>query len=160
MGATPLVPAVSSYQLIEERKGEMTGSERPQTIAFALPTGTDPASVRERVTALEFLLERSFRIPGTKVPVGLDALIGLVPVLGDIVTTALGAYIVWEARNLGLSRWQFMRMGANVAFDAVIGLIPFVGDAADLMFRSNTHNLRIIRRHLDKHYPETRIIDA
>jgi hypothetical protein len=55
---------------------------------------------------MEKLLERSFVMPGVNMPVGLDALIGLVPVLGDIVTTALGAYIVWEARNLGLPKWK------------------------------------------------------
>jgi hypothetical protein len=133
--------------------------ERARPVGVTLPTGSDPASVRARVEALEYLLERSFRIPGVNVPVGLDGLIGLVPVLGDIITTALGAYIVWEARNLGLSRWQIARMGANVAFDTVVGLVPVIGDAADLLFRSNTRNLRIIRKHLDKHHPETRIID-
>lgn len=131
---------------------------RPMGISF--PTGTDPASVRARVEGMEFLLERSFRLPGVNVPIGLDGLIGLVPVLGDIVTTALGAYIVWEARNLGLSKWQLTRMGANVAFDAVLGVVPLVGDAADLMFRSNTRNLRIIKKHLDKHHPETRVING
>ncbi|MEE4288913.1 MAG: DUF4112 domain-containing protein [Erythrobacter sp.] len=129
-------------------------------MTFSLPAGNDPASIRARVEAMETLLERSFRIPGINVPVGLDALIGLVPVLGDVITTALGAYIVWEARNLGLSKWQLTRMGANVAFDTVIGLIPLVGDAADLVFRSNTRNLKIIRKHLDKHHPETRVIEG
>ncbi|NBC89017.1 MAG: DUF4112 domain-containing protein [Alphaproteobacteria bacterium] len=125
-----------------------------------LPNGDDPASIRQRVEVLEFLLERSLRIPGVKMPIGLDGVIGLVPLLGDIITAALGAYIVWEARNLGLSKWQLTRMGANVAFDTVLGLVPFVGDAADFVFRSNTRNLRILRRHLDKHYPETRVIEG
>ncbi|MEM1194777.1 MAG: DUF4112 domain-containing protein [Pseudomonadota bacterium] len=131
-----------------------------QKISFTLPTGTDPASIRARVEAMEFLLERSFRLPGVNVPIGLDAMIGLVPVLGDIITTAMGAYIVWEGRNLGLSRWALTRMGANVAFDSLLGLVPLVGDAADLVFRSNTRNLRIIKKHLDKHYPETRILEG
>jgi len=134
-------------------------SERAQKRIFELPTGNDPASIRARVEAAELLLERSFRVPGVNVPIGLDALIGLVPVLGDIVTTAMGAYIGWEARNLGLSKLHLTRMGANVAFDAALGLIPLVGDAADFVFRSNTRNLRIIKRHLDKHHPETRLID-
>ena len=106
------------------------------------------------------LLERSLRIPGVNLPVGLDAVLGLVPILGDIITTALGAYIVWEARNLGMSKWHLTRMGANVAFDSAIGLIPLVGDAADFVFRSNTRNLRIIKKYLDKHHPETRIIEG
>ncbi|MEO1647760.1 MAG: DUF4112 domain-containing protein [Pseudomonadota bacterium] len=135
-------------------------ADRPQPIGISLPTGTDPASIRARVEAVEFLLERSFRIPGVNVPVGLDALIGMVPVIGDIITGALGAYIVWEARNLGLSKWSLTRMGANVAFDTVLGFLPLVGDAADLMFRSNTRNLRIIKKHLEKHHPETRVIEG
>ncbi|MEC7933306.1 MAG: DUF4112 domain-containing protein, partial [Pseudomonadota bacterium] len=60
-----------------------------------------------------------------------------------------------EARNLGLSKFHMARMMANVGFDAVLGFIPLVGDAADIMFRSNTRNLRIIRKHLDKHHPST-----
>jgi hypothetical protein len=134
--------------------------DRAQPMRVTLPTGNDPASIRARVEAMEMLLERSFRVPGVNVPIGLDALIGLIPVLGDIVTTAMGAYIVWEARNLGLSKWQLTRMGANVAVDTLLGLVPLVGDAADFVFRSNTRNLRILRKHLDKHYPETRVIEG
>ena len=72
----------------------------------------------------------------------------------------MGAYIVWEARNLGLSKWHLTRMGANVAFDTLIGLIPVVGDAADFVFRSNSRNLKIIKKHLDKHHPATRVIEG
>ena len=134
--------------------------ESPRIITMQLPTGTDAASVRARVTMMEKLLERSFVIPGVNFPVGLDALIGLVPVLGDIVTTAMGAYIVWEARNLGMSRWKLARMGLNVLFDTAIGVIPVVGDAADALFRSNTKNLKIILKHIDKHHPEARVIEG
>jgi len=133
---------------------------RPEPLGFTLPAGTDPASVRARVAMVERLLERSFTLPGVNMPVGLDAIIGLVPVLGDIVTTAMGAYIVWEARNLGLPRWKLARMGANVLFDTAIGAIPLVGDAADLLFRSNSRNLKILMKHLDKHHPETRVIEG
>ena len=132
----------------------------PEPLRFTLPAGTDPAAVRARVVMMERMLERSFTLPGINMPVGLDAIIGLVPVLGDIVTTAMGAYIVWEARNLGLPKWKLMRMGANVLFDTAIGAIPVVGDAADLVFRSNAKNLRILLKHLDKHHPETRVIEG
>ncbi len=132
----------------------------PQIVGFSLPTGTDIQSIRQRVEGMEMLLERSFRIPGVNVPVGLDAIVGLIPVLGDIVTTAMGAYLVWEARNLGLPKWKLWRMGANVAFDTAVGAVPVVGDAADFLFRSNTRNLRIIKKHLDKHHPETRVIEG
>jgi hypothetical protein len=109
--------------------------------------------VRQRIEAMEQLLERSFVIPGINRPVGLDAIVGLVPVLGDVVTAAMGAYIIWEASNLGLPRWKLWRMAGNVAFDSAIGAIPLVGDVFDVLFRSNTRNLRIVRRHLDKHHP-------
>lgn len=133
---------------------------RPRPMTFTLPTGNDPASVRARVIAMERLLERSFSIPGTNVPVGLDAIIGLVPVVGDVIAGVMGAYIIWEAKNLGLPKWKLARMGANVLFDTAIGVIPLVGDAADLLFRSNTRNLRILLRHMDKHHPQTRVIEG
>jgi len=125
-----------------------------------LPVGRDPAAVRRRVEALEKLLERSFVLPGINRPVGLDAALGLIPVVGDLAAAALGSWMVWEARNLGLSRFQLARMMGNVAFDAVLGFVPLVGDAADLMFRSNTRNLRIIRRHLDKRHPGTVTVEG
>lgn len=138
----------------------MSGPERPQVISINLPTGSDPHSIRQRVEALELLLERSFRIPGINYPIGLDAVVGLVPVLGDIVTTAMGAYLVWEGRNLGMPRWKLWRMAGNVAFDTAVGAVPVVGDAADFLFRSNTRNLKIIKKHLDKHHPSTRVIEG
>ena len=130
-------------------------------IAKDLPgMGRDPQSVRQRVEALELLLERSFHIPGTKIPFGLDSIIGLVPVLGDIVTATMGAYMVWEARNLGMSKWHLIRMAGNVGIDTALGAVPLVGDAFDLVFRANSKNLRIIKKHLDKHHPGTRVIDG
>ena len=139
---------------------QSTQAPSPRIMVMTLPTGTDAASVRARVTAMERLLERSFTIPGLNMPVGLDALVGLVPVLGEIVTTAMGAYIIWEARNLGLPRWKLARMGLNVLFDTALGAIPLVGDAADFVFRSNTRNLRVILKHIDKHHPEARVIEG
>ncbi len=138
----------------------MVRPEPIHPVSMSIPTGSDPQSVRQRVEALEMLLERSFRIPGINYPIGLDAIIGLVPVLGDIVTTGLSAYMVWEARNLGLPKWKLWRMAGNVGFDALLGVVPVVGDAADVLFRSNTRNLRIIKKHLDKHHPETRVIEG
>ncbi len=138
----------------------MVRPEPIRPVSMSIPTGSDPQSVRQRVEALEMLLERSFRIPGINYPIGLDAIIGLVPVLGDIVTTGLSAYMVWEARNLGLPKWKLWRMAGNVGFDALLGVVPVVGDAADVLFRSNTRNLRIIKKHLDKHHPETRVIEG
>lgn len=125
-----------------------------------LPLGNDPISIRRRLEGMERMLEGMFTLPGTTRRFGLDALLGLVPVAGDMIAAAMGMYIVWEARNLGMSKWQLARMTANVGFDALVGAIPVAGDLFDFLFRSNSRNLRIIRRHLDKHHPHTRVIDA
>jgi hypothetical protein len=96
------------------------------------------------------LLDSAFRIPGTNVRFGLDAIIGLVPGLGDLVSTALSSYIIWEARQLGLPRWKIARMVGNVAADTVLGAIPFAGDVFDVFFRANRRNMRIVREHLER----------
>jgi len=122
--------------------------------------GRDPESIRQRVEAMEHLLERSITIPGVNFPIGLDFVIGLVPVIGDVITASMGAYIVWEAKNLGMSRWQLTRMAANVGIDTVVGAVPLVGDAFDLVWRSNTKNLKMIRKHIEKHHPGAQIVDV
>ncbi|RYD59816.1 MAG: DUF4112 domain-containing protein [Sphingomonadales bacterium] len=124
-----------------------------------LPLGRDAAAVRRRIEGVEKLLERGFTIPGTNQKFGLDFIIGLMPVGGDVIAAAMGLYMVWEARNLGMSKTKMLRMLGNVGFDTAIGAIPLVGDAADFFFRSNSRNLRIIRKHLDKHHPATATID-
>lgn len=134
---------------------------RPERLRPELPgLGNDPAAVRQRIEMLERLLERSFVIPLIRRNVGLDAIAGIVPVVGDVLTGLMGAYVVWEARNIGLPRWKLWRMGANVAFDTALGAVPLVGDAFDLFFRSNTRNLKILRKHLDRHHPQARVIEG
>jgi hypothetical protein len=125
-----------------------------------LPIGRDPASVRRRIEAMERLLERAFTIPGTRQQIGFDVVLDLIPVVGDIIAAAMGAWIVWEARNLGMSKWHLVRMSGNVGFDFLLGAIPWIGAIPDFFFRSNTRNMRIVRRWLDKHHPETRTIEG
>jgi len=121
---------------------------------------SDPRSVRARIEALERVMEHLFTIPGTSRKVGLDVMLDLIPVIGTTAAAALGTYLAWEARNLGMSKTAVARMAGNIGFDWMLGLIPWVGAIPDLFFRSNTRNLRIIKRHLDKHHPETGIIDV
>lgn len=125
-----------------------------------IPLGKDPGSVRQRIDAMEKLLERMFVIPGINRPIGLDVILDIVPGVGTISAAALGSYIAWEARNLGMSKWQVARMAGNIGFDMLLGLIPWIGAIPDFFFRSNTRNLRIIRRHLDKHHPATKTIEV
>lgn len=133
---------------------------RPVPLGIDLPLGRSPAEVRRRMEAMERLLERSMTIPGTRMGVGLDSIIGLVPVVGDAIAAALGAYLLWEARNLGLPKWKLWRMAGNIAFDTAVGAVPVAGDIFDFAFRSNSRNLKLVKRHLDKHHPETKVIEA
>ncbi|OQW47100.1 MAG: hypothetical protein A4S16_09445 [Proteobacteria bacterium SG_bin6] len=126
--------------------------------ATAANLSRDPAAVRARVEGMERVLERLVVIPGINRPIGLDVLLDFVPVAGDVVAALLGGWIVWEARNLGMSRFQIARMMGNVGLDFALGLIPFVGAIPDFFFRSNTRNLRIIKRHLDKHHPAGAVV--
>ena len=106
------------------------------------------------------LLERSLTIPGVNYSIGLDTIIGLVPVIGDVITAIMGGYIVWEARNLGVPKWKLARMMGNIAIDTGLGAIPLAGDLFDMLYRSNSKNLKIIKKHLDKHHPTTAVIEG
>ena len=122
--------------------------------------GRDPGAVRTRVEAMEALLERMFVIPGINRPIGLDVILDIIPVGGSVIAAGMGAWMTWEARNLGMSKWQIARMGGNIGFDMLLGAIPFVGAIPDFFFRSNSRNLKIIKRHLDRHHPKTATIDG
>jgi hypothetical protein len=120
----------------------------------------DPASARLRIDFLERVLERAIMIPGLNRGIGLDAAMGFVPVAGDVIAGVMGLYLVWEARNLGMPKRTIARMLWNVGVDTTLGAVPLVGDVFDLLFRSNTRNLRLLKRHLDKTHPASAIIDA
>ena len=122
------------------QSAEFIGSLRPPTREERLA----------RIDALSRLLDTAFMIPGTTIRFGLDALIGLVPGIGDAVTTVMSLYIVNEARALGAPRLLIARMLANVALDGVVGAVPLVGDAFDVAFRANRRNMALLRDHLDK----------
>ena len=131
-----------------------------ESVANRLPIGRDPAAVRQRIEAMEALLERGFTLPGTELKFGLDVMLDLIPVVGDVIAAAMGAWIVWEARNLGMSKWHIARMSGNVGFDFLLGAIPWIGAIPDFFFRSNTRNLRIVKRWLDKNHPATKVIEG
>jgi len=138
----------------------MERQDNVRRMAGELPLGADALSIRRRVEALEALLENTFTLPVINRRIGLDAIIGLLPGIGDAITAVMGLYLVWEARNLGLSKWQLTRMLGNVGFDSLVGAVPLAGDVFDLLYRSNTRNLKIIKRHLDKHHPATRVLEG
>jgi hypothetical protein len=103
-----------------------------------------------RIEALAALLDTALIIPGTTIRFGFDALIGLVPGIGDAVTTAISLWIVKEARALGAPRHLIWRMLGNIALDGVVGAVPLVGDAFDVVWKSNSRNMHLLRRHLKR----------
>jgi hypothetical protein len=112
-----------------------------------------PRSRRERVArmdALATLLDTAVVLPGTNIRFGLDALIGLVPGIGDTITTAMSLWIVHEAHQLGAPGHVIARMLGNVALDSVVGAVPLIGDAFDVMWRSNRRNMRLLQEWLDR----------
>lgn len=104
-----------------------------------------------RIETVARLMDSLFVIPGTSIRLGFDALLGLVPVLGDLISQAISTYIIWEARRLGVSKLTLMRMFANTLVDTVFGAVPVAGDMFDVAFRANMKNLQLLRRHLEKH---------
>ena len=112
-----------------------------------------PATRAERIARLEALanlLDTAILIPGTNVRFGIDALIGLVPGIGDVVTTLMSLYLVKEARALGAPRHLILRMLGNVALDSVVGAVPVAGDLFDVMWRANRRNMALLRGWIEK----------
>jgi hypothetical protein len=112
-----------------------------------------PRSRAERIArldALAALLDTAFIIPGTNVRFGFDALVGLVPGIGDALTTAVSLWIVSEARALGVPGHVIARMLGNVAIDGLVGAVPLLGDAFDVMWKSNRRNMRLLQDWLDR----------
>lgn len=116
----------------------------------AIPVPADRQTI-ERLQRLAYLLDDRFRVPGTGYRIGLDGLIGLVPGVGDAVTTLLSLYIVLEARRLGVPLTKLGRMGLHVGVDAILGAVPLVGDLFDVAYKSNRRNLRLLIDHLEDH---------
>jgi Domain of unknown function (DUF4112) len=115
----------------------------------------------ERLERLAYWLDDRFRVPGTRLRVGLDGLVGLVPGVGDVVTNALTAYIIYEAWRLGIPRSVLLRMLANLGIDSVVGIVPLAGDLLDMGFKANRRNVRLLRQHLTERFErEQQVVDA
>ena len=97
-----------------------------------------------RVGRLSRLLDEWMRIPGTSYRTGLDGLLGLVPGVGDAAGAILSAYILYEAKQLGVPTTTLMRMGGNVALETIVGAIPIIGDLFDVAWKANKKNLALI----------------
>jgi len=103
-----------------------------------------------RLDAIAKLLDVAFVLPGTNIRYGIDGIIRLVPVVGDLIASAFSLWLVREARSLGAPWHVTARMLANVALEGTVGMIPIAGDAFDVMFRANIRNMKMLRRWMEK----------
>jgi hypothetical protein len=108
----------------------------------------DPAV--ERLRSLARLLDTAFQVPGTRYRFGIDAIIGLVPGIGDAVSAVFSMFIVFQAARMGVSRATLMRMLGNVALDTIVGEVPLLGDLFDAGWKSNTRNIGLLESHLER----------
>ena len=99
---------------------------------------------------LAWWLDEALPIPGTSQRVGFDALIGLIPGVGDTIGALLSTYIIVEAARRGASVWMVARMLGNVGIETVIGAIPLLGDLFDVVFKANQRNLAILGDTLER----------
>src|SRR4051794_27674576 len=149
--APPIIDQEGREIAPEQLGPEVHGSRFDFGSSSATPFGNLSREQRlARLDALAKLLDVAFVVPGTNVRYGIDGLIGLIPVIGDMITTAISLWLVREARALGAPWHITTRMLANVALDGVVGIVPVVGDAFDVMFRANVRNVRMLKRWMDK----------
>ena len=106
--------------------------------------------IRRNLQQLAWLLDSSIPVPGTKLTVGIDALIGLFPVIGDLIGVALSSYILSQAARLGAPRSVVTRMAFNIGVEGVVGIIPFAGDVFDAAFKANQRNVQLLDQWLDE----------
>ena len=106
--------------------------------------------VRQRLKRLAWLLDSSIPIPGTRLSIGIDALIGLVPFLGDVAGVLLSSSILVEAARIGVSRSVLARMALNIAVEGIAGLVPLAGDVFDAAWKANQRNVRLLDQWLDQ----------
>ena len=107
---------------------------------------------RERLIRLSHLMDAAVEIPILRTRVGLDAVLGLVPVAGDLFSAGIGLFLVAQARELGASRWLQARMIGNLLADAALGAVPLAGDIADVYFRAHLRNLKLLQKELGEPY--------
>jgi hypothetical protein len=109
---------------------------------------TEFEQIRRRLGRLAWLLDNSIALPGTRFRIGLDAILGLIPGLGDVLGVLASGYIVREAARLGAPPSVLTRMAFNVAVEGVVGLVPILGDIFDAVWKANQRNYALLEEHI------------
>jgi Domain of unknown function (DUF4112) len=103
-----------------------------------------------RLRTVSDLWDRAFGIPGTKWRVGLESVVGLLPVGGDVVGLGISIYILWQVVQFNLPKTILLRMVFNIAIDALVGAVPILGDLFDMTWKANTKNVSLLEAHLQE----------
>ena len=127
-----------------ENNTSMRPAERVLEGEVLAPESDEQRAVRERLKFLAWLLDSSIPIPGTPYTVGIDAIVGLFPFIGDLIGVIVSSYIVAEANRLGVGRAILARMAFNVAVEGVIGIVPLFGDVFDAAWKANVRNVQLL----------------
>jgi Domain of unknown function (DUF4112) len=132
-----------------------SGNQRAGML-YTIPSARDPASPEylRRFRGLDHtagLLDSRYRVPFTRVRFGWDAIVGLLPVVGDLATAAVSLHFVHRARALGADGRLASRMILNILIDALLGFIPIIGTVFDVFFRANERNLKLLIEHIQRH---------
>ncbi len=122
-------------------------------------TSINKKSISQIAQALGQLLDASLTIPGTKIKVGLDPLIGLIPGIGDLISNGIGSSLLFLATKAGVPRIVILRMSMNIVINMVVGAIPIVGDLFSIWFKSNLQNAQILHKHSQTTAPVTTVVD-
>lgn len=131
---------------------ETTVTSYSYTASFNL-TSSQAAETRARLDVLARFLDSAIRIPGTNIHFGADAIMNLIPGVGTLTSKGMSAYLIWEARRLGVPMSTLLRMIGHVGVDFVISAIPLVGWVGDVFYRANLRNMNLLSRHLNKAHP-------
>ena len=121
----------------------MDRTSSPTTRTWTAATSQQP---RTGVDRLAWWLDNAIAVPGTRFRIGFDALIGLIPGIGDLVGTLLSSYIIAVAASQGLPASALARMAINVGLEAIVGVVPIVGDLFDAMWKANQRNIRLMEQ--------------
>lgn len=138
-----------SCQIHAQRSGSPMTSTKQRVI-----TNEQRRATLKRLERFSQLTDSAVRIPFTRVNVGVEAAIGLVPVVGDFAGLVLSSYVLVEAHRIGASRRVKAHMVKNLLLDALVGSVPLVGDAFDVLYKANIRNTRLLKEDLERHFRE------
>lgn len=135
---------------------EMRGKTHPSDAVLTQDLPRNEEVAKSSVELVAWLMDSAFRIPGLNLRFGFDAIVGLLPGFGDLLTSLVSLIILHHASQIGVSRMTLARMSLNIAIDFLIGSIPFLGDIFDVYWKANKRNVELLKRHMTAAAEESR----